>query len=89
MRHLVLQYLSCKDKDVRVHMEDALMALFRASESEKLAILNRRRVEDLSNESYVSSISGMFGISAAVNGMLPLNSGHGASGSSSSLGQSR
>ena len=64
-RHLVLQYLSCKDKDVRVHMEDALMALFRVNESERLAILTRRKFEEGGGggESYVSmsSISSMFG----------------------------
>ena len=67
-RHLVLQYLSCKDRDVRIHMEDALMALFRATESEKNAILSRRRAEDGSSDSYVSSITGMFGLGESTGG---------------------
>lgn len=67
-RHLVLQYLSCKDRDVRIHMEDALMALFRATESEKIAILSRRRAEDGSSDSYVSSLTGMLGLGESTGG---------------------
>lgn len=67
-RHLVLQYLSCKDKDVRVHMEDALIALFRATEEEKAAIMQRRRMENGSSDSYVSSLSGIFGLSDSLGG---------------------
>lgn len=77
-RHLVLQYLSCKDKDVRVHMEDALIALFRANESEKEAIMTRRRTEDGSGDSYVSSLTGILGLGDAFGG-----SQHGSIGSSS------
>ena len=64
-RHLVLQYLSCKDKDVRIHMEDALMALFRVTEEERMAIAMRRRLEDGSGD-YMSSLSGMFGFGDAL-----------------------
>ena len=68
-----MQYLSCKDKDVRVHMEDALMALFRVNESERLAVLVRRRAEDSANDSYVSSLTSMFGeaLSGLASGASP------------------
>ena len=62
-RHLVLQYLSCKDKDVRIHMEDALIALFRANDTERAAISERRRAEDGSNDYMsMSSLSGLLGL---------------------------
>jgi hypothetical protein len=80
-RHLVLQYLSCKDRDVRVHMEDALMALFRVNESERLAVLVRRRAEDSANDSYVSSLTSMFG--EALSGLAGGASADNSSSSSS------
>jgi hypothetical protein len=69
----VLQYLSCKDKDVRVHMEDALVALFRASEPERAAIAERRRAEDGSGD-YMSM--------AGISGLLGLGDRHGLGHSS-------
>lgn len=80
MRHLVLQYLSCKDKDVRVHMEDALVALFRFNESERMSILLRRKAEAGPTDaaSYVSSWSSLVG--DALSSVIP-GVGGGAAGS--------
>ena len=39
VRHMVFQYLTCKDSIVKPHIESALVALFRFNELERLAIL--------------------------------------------------
>lgn len=45
VRHMVFQYLSCRDPEVRSHMETALMTIFRMSHEEREAIESKRREE--------------------------------------------
>lgn len=55
LRHLVLQYLSCKECDVREHMERALMTLLRFTGPEKQAVLDRKKEDNRSKEPTIFS----------------------------------
>lgn len=46
MRQTVLQYLICKDMEVKEHIEHALMTLFRFNEAEKAAIDARKKDDE-------------------------------------------
>ena len=45
LRHLVVQYLACKDAVLRGHMETALSALLRFNEVERAAMEERRKAD--------------------------------------------
>jgi len=54
MRHLVIQYLTCKDIVVRGHMENALITLLRLNAQEKALISERKHREEQSKDSFFS-----------------------------------
>jgi len=54
MRHLVIQYLTCKDIVVRGHMENALITLLRLNAQEKALITERKLREEQSKDSFFS-----------------------------------
>lgn len=64
VRHLILQYLSCKDAVLKDHMEQAIIALFRFNASEREGILERKREENPEEAVYssVRSLVNTFGI---------------------------
>jgi hypothetical protein len=43
IRQMVFQYLTCKDSEVKMHMESALVAIFRYNDAERNAIDEKRR----------------------------------------------
>lgn len=59
IRHMVYQYLSCKDPIVKPHIESALIALFRYNEIEKNAIDEQRRSD---TEDTITSITNYLSI---------------------------
>ena len=59
VRHMVFQYLSCKDAIVKPHIESALIALFRYNDLERNAIDDKRRFD---TEDTMTSISNYLGI---------------------------
>jgi len=48
IRHMLLQYLSCKEAEVKLHIENALLAIFRYTEAEKALIEERKKSEQIS-----------------------------------------
>eukprot|EP01035_Chromulina_nebulosa_P017343 gene17343-22889_t len=52
IRQMVFQYLSCKDSEVKLHIESALVAIFRFNDHEKAAI--EQRVKDESQDTLTS-----------------------------------
>lgn len=58
VRAMVLQYLSCREPEVKLHIESALVALFRLSAAERQTIEDRRREE---SQDSLSSITSFFG----------------------------
>ena len=59
VRHMVFQYLTCKDAIVKPHIESALVALFRYNEAERLAIDDQRKME---TEDTITSITNYLGL---------------------------
>jgi hypothetical protein len=57
IRQMVLQYLLCKDPEVKVNIENALIAIFRFTEAEKDAIIIKRN--DVAADP-ISSFTGIF-----------------------------
>ena len=62
VRHMVFQYLTCKDSIVKPHIESALVALFRFNDLERLAIDEQRKAD---TEDTITSISNYLGIFSA------------------------
>ena len=54
MRHLVVQYLTCKDVVVRGHMENALITLLRLNPQEKALIAEKKQREEQNKDSFFS-----------------------------------
>jgi hypothetical protein len=48
IRHMLLQYLSCKEAEVKLHIENALLAIFRYTEAERALIEERKKSEQIS-----------------------------------------
>ena len=48
IRHMLLQYLSCREPEVKQHIEHALLAMFRFSEAERALIEERKKSEEIS-----------------------------------------
>ena len=61
VRHMVLQYLSCREPEVRAHIETALMAIFRLSPAEREVVESKRREETTDALSSISSFLGSLG----------------------------
>ena len=62
VRHMVFQYLTCKDSIVKPHIESALVALFRFNDLERLAIDEQRKAD---TEDTITSISNYLGLFSA------------------------
>lgn len=45
LRQMIFQYLSCRDVEVKLHIEGALMAIFRFNDQERYLIDERKREE--------------------------------------------
>jgi hypothetical protein len=60
VRHMVFQYLSCKDAIVKPHIESALIALFRYNEMERAAIEEQRKVETQDTITSITNFLGSF-----------------------------
>jgi hypothetical protein len=61
VRHMVLQYLSCREPEVRLHMETALMTIFRMSAEEREAIESKRKEETIDTLSSLTNFLGSLG----------------------------
>ena len=61
IKQMVFQYLVCKDPEVKLHVESALMNMFRFSEAEKCAIIDTRKAE---NDDTLKTISSFLGLGA-------------------------
>jgi hypothetical protein len=57
IRHLILQYLICKDEIVKNHMENAIIKIFRYNEMEKKLIEDKKKNEMSSITTSVNDIS--------------------------------
>ena len=55
IRQMMVQYLTCKDSEVKKNIESALTAMFRFNEREKAAVVERRSLEE---ETGVEAVSG-------------------------------
>lgn len=62
VRHMVFQYLTCKDAIVKPHIESALIALFRYNDTERLAIDDQRKAD---TEDTITSITNYLGLFTA------------------------
>ena len=62
IRQMVLQFLTCKESEVRVNIEAALVAIFRYGEDERKAIEERRVAEqaDMASDA-LTTITSLFG----------------------------
>lgn len=60
VRHMVLKYLTCRDPEVKLGIEGALVAIFRLSERERLSIEHRRK-EDATNSDAITAITSFLG----------------------------
>ena len=58
IRQMVLQYLSCRDPEVKVNIESALVAMFRFNDAERRAIGERRAGEEESGIEYTAGVVG-------------------------------
>jgi len=47
---MLLQYLSCREPEVKLHIEHALLAIFRFTEAERALIEERKKSEALGLE---------------------------------------
>ena len=62
VRQMVCQYLSCRDSVVKVHIESALIAMFRFNEQERLGIELRQKEEQQDLTTSISSFLGSFSV---------------------------
>lgn len=60
IRQMVFQYLSCKEADVKLHIESALMAIFRFNDQEKAAVDDRKKEENADALTSISNFLGTF-----------------------------
>jgi hypothetical protein len=60
IRTMVLQYLSCKDCEVKLHIESALMAIFRFSDLERASIEDRKKDESQDTLTSITNFLGGF-----------------------------
>lgn len=62
IRSMIVQYLACKEPEVKAHMENALIVLFRMTPAEREAIEERRKEE--SQDTLTSLTSFLGGLSS-------------------------
>jgi hypothetical protein len=55
IKQMLYQYLTCRDGDVKAHMETAIEAIFRFTPRERLAIEERRRESSIDTLSSITS----------------------------------
>ena len=60
IKQMVFQYLICKDAEVKLHVESALIAIFRFSAAEKNAIVDTRKAEDVDTLTSITTFLGSF-----------------------------
>lgn len=60
VRHMVFQYLVCREPEVRTHIELALMALFRFSEEERAAIEAKTQEDSQDTLTTITNFIGSF-----------------------------
>ena len=60
IRQMVIQYMSCREAEVKLHIESALMTMLRFTEVERMAIELRRKEEAQDSLSQVTSYLGSF-----------------------------
>ena len=60
IRNLILQYLSCRDFEVKTHIEHAIVTIFRYDEADKEKIELRRKDESGDGTNTLGSISSLF-----------------------------
>jgi hypothetical protein len=58
IRHMVYQYLSCRDSEVKGHIESALIAIFRLNDQEKSIIQEKKKEESQDTLSTITSFLG-------------------------------
>ena len=58
IKQMIFQYLSCREPEVKLHMESALIAIFRFSDAEKSIIEDRKKIE---MQDTLSSITNFLG----------------------------
>lgn len=61
IRQMVFQYLSCKEPEVKLHIESALMAIFRFNDQEREAIEERKAEESQDTLTSITNFLGAFG----------------------------
>lgn len=61
VRHMILQYLSCKEAEVKSHIETALMTIFRMSPEEREVIESKRKEDATDALSSITSFLGSLG----------------------------
>lgn len=61
VRHMILQYLSCKEPEVKLHIETALMTIFRLSPEEREMIESKRKEDETDALSAITSFLGSLG----------------------------
>lgn len=75
IRHMILQYLSCKEPEVKLHIENALLAIFRFTEAEKSLIQERKDseatsiVDDLSLGNFGNFLSSVTSTVGSIGGL--------------------
>lgn len=62
VRQMVCQYLSCRDSVVKVHIESALIAMFRFNEQERLGIELRQKEETQDLTTSITTFLGSFSV---------------------------
>jgi len=62
VRQMVCQYLSCRDSVVKVHIESALIAMFRFNEQERIGIELRQKEEAQDLTTSITSFLGSFNV---------------------------
>lgn len=64
VKQMVYQFLICREPEVKSHIESALIALFRFSEEEKMAIESRNKEDEQQDTlSSITSFLGSFAVS--------------------------
>lgn len=63
VRQMILQYLSCKDSEVKLHIESALMTIFRFNDNERKSVEERKLEESADTLSSITNFLGGFATS--------------------------
>lgn len=60
IRQMVFQYLSCREPEVKLHIESALMAMFRFNDQERISIEERKKEESQDTLTSITNFLGGF-----------------------------